>query len=216
MKNFFLGFIIGIGKIMPGISGSLIAIRFNVYEKIIDSIINYFHDIKNNTLFLFPIFIGALLSILLLSNLILFFLKHFYFLTMFFFITLIISGVPDLYRKGGNYLISIISFVIIIMLFKIPFKYNIGYFQMGIIESFSMIIPGISGTAIYMSLGVYEKLLKIYTDFNLINILIFISGFICSSLITIKIINYFFKRYKKETYSAILGFLLSSIIVIFI
>lgn len=216
MKNFFLGFVIGIGKILPGISGSLIAIRFNIYEKIIDSIINYFRDIKKNTIFLFPIFIGTLLSILLLSNIILFFLEHYYLATMLVFIFLIISGVPDLYRKGGNHLISIISFFIILFLFKIPVKCNIGYFQIGMIESLSMIIPGISGTAIYMSLGVYEKLLKIYTDFNMIDILVFVSGFICSSLITIKVINFFFKRYKKETYSAILGFLLSSIIMIFI
>ena len=33
MSNFFKGFIIGIGKIIPGLSGALLAITMGVYDK---------------------------------------------------------------------------------------------------------------------------------------------------------------------------------------
>ena len=33
MKNFFKGFIIGIGKIIPGVSGAMLAIIMGVYDK---------------------------------------------------------------------------------------------------------------------------------------------------------------------------------------
>ena len=214
MRNFLLGFIIGIGKILPGVSGSLIAIRFNLYEKIINSIINYFKDIKKNTLFLMPIFFGCILAIILFSKVILFFLDKYYIITISVFIILIITGIPDVYRKGNNLFISFIAFFISFFLFKMPIKINIGYFFMGFIESFSMIIPGISGTAIYMSLGVYEKMLLMYTNIIVSHWILFGMDFITCSLITIKIINYFFLNHKKETYSAILGFLISSIISI--
>lgn len=212
MKNFFLGFIIGIGKILPGVSGSLIAVRFNLYEKIINSLINYFKNIKKNTFFLLPIFLGCLLAIILFSKVILFLLDKYYLVTISIFIILIISGVPEIYKKGGNILISFITFFITFFLLKFSIKVNVNYFFMGFIEAFSMIVPGISGTAIYMSLGIYDKMLLMYTDIVIMNWIYFLLGFIICSIITIKIINYLFLMYKKETYSVILGFLISSIL----
>ena len=41
MNNLIKGFIIGIGKILPGVSGALLAIIMGVYDKSIDYIINF-------------------------------------------------------------------------------------------------------------------------------------------------------------------------------
>ena len=41
MNNLIKGFIIGIGKILPGVSGALLAILMGVYDKSIDYIINF-------------------------------------------------------------------------------------------------------------------------------------------------------------------------------
>ncbi len=35
MKNFFKGFIVGIGKIIPGVSGAMLAITMGIYDKCI-------------------------------------------------------------------------------------------------------------------------------------------------------------------------------------
>ena len=43
---FIKGFIIGLGKIMPGVSGAIIAIGLNLYEKLINAIIYFFNDWK--------------------------------------------------------------------------------------------------------------------------------------------------------------------------
>ena len=45
------GIIIGIGKIIPGVSGSMLAISMGIYQKMIDSVNNFFKDIKSNFLF---------------------------------------------------------------------------------------------------------------------------------------------------------------------
>jgi putative membrane protein len=87
---------------------------------------------------------------------------------------------------------------------------------MGIIESISVIVPGVSGTAIYISLGVYDKMLNLYIHFPINHLIFFSMGFIISSIIILKIISYLFFKHKKETYSAILGFLCASIILMFI
>lgn len=216
MKNFLIGLLIGIGKIIPGVSGSIIAIRFNVYEKLINSILHYFHDVKKNTIFLTSIFSGVLIAIVSFSKVMMFFYIRYHYITLIIFALLILSGVKDILRECHSYYLTIIAFIISLMLIKLPFQYNIGYLELGIIEAISIIIPGISGTAIYISLGSYEKLLNLFISFPIKGLISFSTGFILAAIILLKIISYLFSKHKKETYSLILGFLIASIILMFI
>ena len=38
IKDILIGFVIGLGKIIPGVSGSVLAITLGVYERLIKSI----------------------------------------------------------------------------------------------------------------------------------------------------------------------------------
>ena len=58
--NFIKGILIGIGAILPGISSGVICIVLGLYEKLLDTILNFFKDIKNNIKFLLPIILGGL------------------------------------------------------------------------------------------------------------------------------------------------------------
>ena len=51
------GFIIGVGKIIPGVSGSMLAISMGIYQQMIDSIINFFNNIKQNIILLLCFFL---------------------------------------------------------------------------------------------------------------------------------------------------------------
>ncbi len=216
MKLFLIGLLIGIAKIVPGVSGAVIAIRFNLYERIIDSILNYFKDIKKNTNFLFSIFSGVILAIVIFSKFILYLYTRYTLITKIFFSILILTGIKDIIKNSHKYYLSVFSLIITLMIFKLPFKCDLNYFFMGIIESISVIIPGISGTSIYISLGVYEKLLNLFIFFPFKPLLFFSLGFIISSIIILKVISFLFLKYKKETYALILGFLFASIILMFI
>ena len=44
--NFVKGIFIGAGAILPGISSGVLCIIFGIYEKLIDSILGFFKDIK--------------------------------------------------------------------------------------------------------------------------------------------------------------------------
>lgn len=57
--NFLIGIFIGCGAILPGVSSGVFCVIFGIYEKLVDSIINFFKDIKNNFLFLFSLGLGA-------------------------------------------------------------------------------------------------------------------------------------------------------------
>ena len=49
------GIIIGIGKIIPGVSGSMLAISMGIYQKMIDSVNNFFKRPNESFKFLIKI-----------------------------------------------------------------------------------------------------------------------------------------------------------------
>ena len=233
MLLFFKGLLIGIGKIIPGVSGAMLAINFKVYEKAIEAVTNFFSDWKNNFKFLLILGLGILLSIIFGSKVVLYLLSNYKFLTLMFFIGLIIGGT---YNFGCNIKFNkknivgiIIPFLILlgISLFNINNSYiinnsfldNMMFFIAGFIEIFSSIVPGISGTSLLMILGMYTNVLKLISnifDYNYVNdnLLLYFSygvGMFISFIITTYIINYLLKNLKDITYAVILGLSMASI-----
>lgn len=227
------GIIIGIGKIIPGVSGSMLAISMGIYQKMIDSINNFLDDVKSNFLFLFKIGVGVLISIVFFSNIILNCLNNYYIITMFFFIGLIIGGFKDINKEvkyKNKKIIFIILFITLILgIININNEINISnrffsfvyFIFIGFIDAITMVIPGVSGTATLMMLGAYNRLM--YTFSNLLNftqisnnfmiMLPFSIGLVIGIIFTVKLVNYLFKYYKDSTYSAIIGFSISTIIL---
>lgn len=230
IKLVMKGFVIGLGKVVPGVSGSLIAISLGLYEKCIDSISNFFKDIKKNIIFLGTISIGIILSILFGSAVIIWLLNHFYTPTMFLFIGLIAGGIPMLidksYKKNFlDYSFIILGFIIMFLIgILAPNKQFFPHVNirdlfvvsgLGFIDATTMIIPGVSGTAIFILLGCYPFILTLFShlfDFNYIYYMIFFGIGLCiGTLIVSNIMNYLFKTHKQKVYMLILGLSLSSI-----
>ena len=92
------GFVIGIANIIPGVSGGTLAITLGIYERLIKAISHFFTNLKENIKFLVPIAVGAVLSLLILSNVIGYALDHYPIPTTLLFVGLIFGGVPLLYR----------------------------------------------------------------------------------------------------------------------
>lgn len=64
-KSAFLGFFIGLAVIVPGISGSTVAIIFKLYDQFLYALGNLFKKFKKCFAFLLPIGIGVVVGILL-------------------------------------------------------------------------------------------------------------------------------------------------------
>ena len=228
MFTLIKGFIIGLGKIIPGVSGSLLAISFNVYEKCIDIISNLSKELKYNIKFLFLLCLGIILGIVFGSKIIYIFLNNYYVLTMCLFIGLIGGTIVNIFNKvkidkRGDYYYIIIPFIII-YLFSLLQKGNIsidnnlsGYLfviLLGFLDALTMIIPGISGTALFMIIGVYEFILLLFSNPFSIFIIFFIIGLIIGIILVSKLMNYCFKNYYKQIYLIIIGLTISSLVVL--
>ena len=222
------GFIIGIAKILPGVSGAVLSISLGVYEKLLSIMAHPLHLKYNDIKFLFFLLFGVGLGIVIFSSFIQWCLNFYYLPTMFLFIGFIVGGFPEIVSvikkqsiNSTDIILFFMSFFLILILTNLSSTNNSSenhYFLMGIIESLTTIIPGISGTAIFMALGWYKNLLEtitlILTFRASINICFnFISGFIIATILISKILNYVFKKYKVKSYITVMGFMCGSILV---
>ena len=227
MNNFFLilkGFIIGIAKIMPGVSGAILSISFGVYERILYIISHPFKIKFDDLKFLFLLLIGATLGIVLLCDVLKWCLANYFFITMCVFIGLIFGGFSEITNEIKGFKLSylflfIISFCLVLFITSLDSGTSNGsnlYFLMGSIESITTIIPGISGTAIFMTLGWYESLLETIKGVLTFNSSLmvsfwFLSGFLISTILLSWIITLAFRKYKSEAYVCVFGFMCASL-----
>lgn len=100
--NFIIGIFIGFGAILPGVSSGVFCVIFGIYEKLVDSIVNFFKDIRKNISFLLPIFLGAIVGIVLFGNVIKYFFTKYNTLSCFAFIGLILGTVPALFKQASS------------------------------------------------------------------------------------------------------------------
>ena len=231
------GIIIGAGKIIPGVSGGMLAITLNVYDKGIKAISEFSKDIKSHLTFLLTLGIGIGISIVTLSKVIKYSLNNFYLPTMLLFIGLIIGGIPSMIKEAKqekslkNIIIMLIPFVIVFLLsmtstiFSSTGTKEVSFIPLvliGIVDAITMIIPGISGTAILMMLGYYDIVITSFstlTDFSLLsfNLTILIPfgiGMVLGTIVLSKIINYLLEKYRISSYYAIIGFSVSSVLLL--
>lgn len=239
---FLKGIVMGIANIIPGISGGTLALTLGIYEKLIDIISHFTKNIKENIKFIILLGSGIVLSILLFSNIISYCLENYRFPTILFFIGIIIGGLPLLLKKVkgtsniSNYIIFSITFMIIMIMTFTSVKDNnislsvinigtiIGLFISGVISATTMILPGISGSFMLMLFGYYTPIVNTISDLSKLNNILhnlIILGFLGMGILvgifaSAKAIEALLKKYEIKTYYGILGFVVASIISIFI
>lgn len=230
LKLFLKGIIIGLGKIIPGVSGGVLAISLGVYEKGLEAINHPFKNWK----FLLILGIGILTSVILVSKIINFSLNNFYLPTMLLFVGLIAGGLSSLFGKiKGNFnwinlLYLIISFVLLILFSKLDslpiLKNDSAVFLgiMGIVDAFSMVVPGISGTALMMLFGVYDMIIgslssltNVYMLIENLNVLVpFFVGMVIGTVFFVKLMTFLFEKYRNSMYFIIIGLAISSTVIL--
>lgn len=203
-------------KIIPGLSGSLMAYNLNIYDECINKLNNLFN--YNNIKYLLNVGIGILISIVLFSKIISYLYLNYCFIFMMISI-LLISSTTKIYFK--NKLLFIIT--LIISLFFLLYKFNINFgsdsilntLLLGIIEAISTIVPSLSGSAIFMMLNSYDYVLSLYSSIN-INTIYFFVGILIGLFISIKVIKIIISKYKNKFMTIISALSISTIIYLFI
>ena len=189
-----LGVFIGLAVIVPGVSGSTVAIIFGMYAALLYAIGNIFNDFRRCLLYLIPIGIGAAVGFLGGFLVIQRVFGKYMFTVVCLFAGLMIGAIPALTAeikgertslgRGGlmalGVLIPICVGAVSILLGSatvgeesftaLPPYLFLLYIPLGAVVSATQIIPGLSATAILMACGQFKPILNsLHLDYILEN-----------------------------------------------
>lgn len=236
MYSFLVSILIGIGVVLPGVSGSAIAILVGIYDKVLTVLNDSSIKALKKIIILFPVIIGIMVGVIIFGNILLKIYEYYEFQMKYIFIGLIFGGVPilvnELKDEGGVLKMKPLIFSVIFSLLLIIIPSAISYdnvsdlnpvklFIAGILYISGKIIPGISSSFFMMLLGMYEKVLIMLSNpfslsyFEWISLIPFIIGIIVGAIILIKVVNYLFNKHLSLTYNIIIGFVCGSTLSIF-
>jgi putative membrane protein len=231
------GFFVGLAELLPGISGSTVAIAFKVYEKFILFLSNLkisnfsFNFKKLNQVFfldlIIPFFIAMAISVIFASKFILFLYSQ-YTNSFLIFLSFLMCSISFLiafrlkneFKLNMNWIIYFLAGAIFAaMLNTISLVSNnpsfIVFVLVGFIAFSFFLLPGISGSAILLSIGVYEIIIGSIANMQLEILAPFAIGCLISLLLMPKIINHLLSKYKLNIMIFFAALILVSGVLIF-
>lgn len=231
LLDFFKGIAIGSGAILPGISSGVFCVIFGIYEKLLDSVLHFFYDIKNNFKFLFPIVLGIGVGVVLLGNLLNHWFYQFPVQTKSIFIGFILGSIPALLKEVNKkqkmkpfyWLFFLLSLFIGVFCFflehslSIQTLENVNFLYLvfcGFLMSVGIIVPGVSSTIILMLLGVYPFYLSSVSSLYFPILIPIGIGVILGSFCFMKLTKFLLENFYAPTFYCIIGFTLGSIFVL--
>ena len=228
------GVLMGAADVIPGVSGGTIAFITGIYETLITSLksingfalkklfrLDFYSFWKTiNGSFLLSLLLGILISIITLSNIIVFLLEHHTLLLLSFFFGLIIASAVVIYRRVRTHSLSAwaagisgaLAAFFITNLSPVTTPESWWFiFLSGAIAICAMILPGISGSFILLLLGKYSFILESIKELNLAVIVIFGAGCITGLLSFVRILSRLLQRYHDQTMMLLAGIMIGSL-----
>jgi putative membrane protein len=242
MRDFAQGMAIGVSCIIPGMSGGTMAALLRVFDKMIEAINSIFKHFGKSFMILLPYILGAAVAISIAVFPIKWASNNIPLPLVCLFAGLIIGGIWDLFpmvKKRPNIsgiLAFILSGALIIGLCFIP---NMGNYDLsnisfltvilllciGFVASCALVVPGVSGAMLMLIFGFYKpivleilpNIIKFGPSFghDLAILGIFAIGVVLGFLVVSKIIGFFLKKYEYQSYMSIIGFIIGSLFVLF-
>lgn len=223
------GMLVGIGFILPGLSGGVLAVIFGIYDPLIRFLANLRHKFLKNILYFLPVAIGAAIGIVLFAVVV---EKAFGIYAAQFvclFVGFVAGTFPSLYRTAGkqgrklsDIWILLLSTLAIFLLMLIGEQQltavtpNIFVWMgSGLLMGLGLIVPGMSPSNFLIYFGLYDKMATGIKDFDFAVIIPLIIGFIICILLFSKLASWLFKKYYSGMYHFILGMVTGSSLAIF-
>ena len=233
IKKIFIGFCLGAGSILPGISSGVICVIFGIYEKLINNIIYFFKSPINSIKFLLPLAVGGFIGFFSLGNLLNYLINLYPLQLNSIFIGLILGCLPSLFKEANkkeqfnikNLLFFFASSFLAIVLILLESNFSSTLYSdnfsnaflifSGMLMSIGIVVPGVSSTLILMLLGIYNSYLFAVSNLSLSFLLPFGLGVCVGCLVFMVLIKFLFKYFYTKTFYCIIGFTFGSIFVLF-
>ena len=213
------GALIGLGAVLPGISGGVLSVVFGVYRPIMEFLSDPVHKWRTHLPELFPYMIGSAAGFLGVANLLSYVLETYPEPSVCVFVGLIVGMLPSLWREAGeqgrtvgNVILSCVTLVAMLsLLFWLQNSQNavepglLSFLFCGFAFALSVIAPGMSFSTILMPLGLYTPFVEGIGHVRPEVLLPGVAGCVVTFICLAKLVNRLFERQYAVMFHGIFG-----------
>jgi len=240
VAHFLRGIFMGLADAVPGVSGGTIALLLGVYDRLIEnigSLTTCLHDVlkrefrqswvKLRTVewgFLFPLLLGVFLAFGVLAHFIEKLLDNYPKpMAGLFFGLVVVSILIGLrmvtewnYRRFG-YMITVGTATFLLLALSSGQTQNpslINFFIGGLVAISAMVLPGISGSFLLLTIGMYAPVIEAINDREMSELMVFGLGAVISLGVSVRALGWVLNRYRDSLLACLIGLMIGSLRVL--
>lgn len=223
------GIVVGIGAILPGVSGGTLCYAFGIYDYLIEVLSSPIKGIKKHWFMLIFLGIGGCIGFVGFAGITAALLEWNEAVVLCVFVGLIIGTVPELWQESGeqgrnkySFISLAVSFLFISVVFyvfqnvlvlTIPATWY-GFAICGVIWGLSFIIPGFSSSTLLLFFGIYEAMSKGISRLDLSVIVPLGATMLCTLLLLSRVMQGLFAKYHSIASHGVMGFVLATTLML--
>lgn len=222
------GALIGLGAVLPGISGGVLCVVFGIYKPIMELLSHPIKNFKTHVPKLLPVIIGLGIGFMGIAKLLSFFLEKYPAPSVCLFVGLIAGMMPSLFREAGEQGRTKGSFISLFIAMGIVFALLLGlqcssvhvvpnfgwYLSCGFCLALSVIAPGMSFSTLLMPLELYTPFIDGIGNFRMDVLIPGGIGALITVIALAKAVNALFERYYSLAFHAIIGIVIAATVMI--
>jgi putative membrane protein len=223
------GILVGIGAIVPGLSGGALAVVFGLYEPLMRFLANLKENFFRNVFFFLPVGIGGVLGVLAFSAVVDFAFTYYAAEFTWLFIGFISGTFPSLYKTSGEkgrqaqhwlVLVTMAAGTLFLMrwmetISSVTLPPNfMNWILSGVLFGLGTVVPGMSPSNFLIYLGLYQPMASGIRHLDFGVILPLALGIILCVFAFAKLVSWLFKKYFTFMYHFILGIVVGSTLAI--
>lgn len=226
--KFFQGALIGLGAVLPGVSGGVLCVVFDIYKLIMNLLSHPVQTLKRKYQVLLPLILGCSFGFIVVAKLLGFLLQKYPDPSVCLFVGLIIGMMPSLFREAGEKGRNRNSFVSLVVCFATVLALLVclnmihviivpnfaWYLFCGFCIALSVIAPGMSFSTLLMPLGLYTPLINGIGSFQFDVLLPAGIGALLTVILLAKAVNRLMEKQYSIAFHGIIGIVIAATLVI--
>ena len=222
------GVLIGVGAVLPGISGGVLCVVFGIYKPVMELLGDPIRKFRTHVPKLLPVIIGGAVGFLGVAKILAFFLETYPDPSVCLFIGLITGMLPSLFREANeqgrakySWVPMVVAFAVILALlvsldlFSITIAPNFGwYIFCGFCLALSVIAPGMSFSTLLMPLGLYTPFVDGLGSLDFSILVPAGIGAVVTVICLARAVDALFDHFYAYAFHAIIGIVIAATIMI--
>ena len=229
LRDLLCGILIGAGAILPGVSGGVLAVVFDIYRPFMEVLTHPREAIPKYWRWFIPIGLGCAVGFLGFAKGIAAAIDVSSTVTTWLFIGLIVGTVPSLFREAGKegrsagswISMAVCAGAIFFSLFYVgkvicvTVEPNFWWYNFcGALWGMSLVIPGLTSSSVMMALGLYQPMLEGLAELDFLVLSACLPGMVLTILLLARLVSWFFRKHYSIAFHGIFGIVLASTLVI--